>query len=84
MLISLCLFLIVLEPTKDVKAEVSRHQGTWKVVSFVRDGEPSSKKLTDSIVRIVEGDHVVWKRAGKSFAGTTFELDPSALPRRST
>ncbi len=56
------------------------HQGTWAVVSFVRDGKPSSKELTDSIVRIVEDDHVVWKRAGKSFAGTTFELDPSRTP----
>jgi uncharacterized protein (TIGR03067 family) len=81
MIASLMLFVLSLAPADDQKVEVARHQGTWNVVSFVRDGKPSSKELTDSIVRVVEGDHVVWRREGKSFAGTTFELDLSKDPK---
>ncbi len=58
--------------------ELERHQGTWRVVSFERDGTETPKEIIDSIERIVEGDHVVWKRNGKSFAGTTMKLDPKA------
>jgi len=64
-----------------VAREVKRHQGTWAVTSFVRGGKESPKSLTDSIVRVVDGDHVVWKRDGKSFAGTTVTLDPSKSPK---
>lgn len=67
--------------TDDLKREIERHQGTWAVTSFVRDGKESARDLVDSIVRIVKGDHVVWKRDGKSFAGTTVELDPSQTPK---
>ena len=60
--------------------ERERHQGTWQAVSFVRDGKETLKKIVDSIERMVEGDHVVWKRDGKSFAGTTMELIPGSDP----
>jgi uncharacterized protein (TIGR03067 family) len=65
----------------DPKAERERHQGTWQARSFVSDGVAAPADLVGSIVRVVEGDHVVWKRNGKSFAGTTVELDPSRTPR---
>lgn len=61
--------------------ELARHQGTWAVTRFVRDGKESPAELVNSIVRIVDGDHVVWKRDGKSFAGTKVELDPAADPK---
>ena len=60
--------------------ELKRHQGTWLVVSFERDGRKTPKDVTDSIVRLVENDHVTWTRSGKSFAGTTMVLDPKAEP----
>ncbi len=74
-----CLLLI---PSSDLaKEELARHQGTWAVTSFVRDGEETPKEIASSIVRIVEGDHVVWKREGKSFAGTSLVLDPTTDPK---
>jgi uncharacterized protein (TIGR03067 family) len=30
---------------------------------------------------VVTGDHVVWKRDGKSFAGTKIVLDPTSKPK---
>jgi uncharacterized protein (TIGR03067 family) len=64
-----------------LRREVARHQSTWAVTSFVRNGKVSPKEPTDTIVGVVEGDHVVWKLDGKSFAGTTSVLDPSKSPR---
>jgi uncharacterized protein (TIGR03067 family) len=82
---TLSLLAALLAPADDkadaLRREVARHQGTWAVTSFVRDGKASPKELTDSIVRVVEGDHVVWKRDGKRFAGTAVVLDPSKAPR---
>lgn len=57
------------------------HQGTWQAVAFVRDGKPTPDEVVLSITRTVEGDHIVWKRAGKAFAGTSFKLDPSTDPK---
>jgi uncharacterized protein (TIGR03067 family) len=61
--------------------EVERHQGTWLVTSFVSDGTEAAPEIVGSIRRVVKGDHVVWKRDGKSFAGTTVELDPTRAPK---
>jgi uncharacterized protein (TIGR03067 family) len=61
--------------------ERARHQGIWAVTSSIRDGEPASAEVVASIRRVVEGDHVVWKRDGKNFAGTRFEIDPTKTPR---
>jgi len=62
------------------QAELARHQGTWSVLSFRREGKDTPAEITQTIIRIVEGDHVVWKREGKSFAATKVELDPSKSP----
>lgn len=64
-----------------VKDELARHQGIWRVVSMTRDGQESAEEIVESIVRIVEGTRVVWKRDGKSFAATELELFPNARPR---
>ena len=71
--------LVLLFQSSDT-IELVRHQGTWRVVSFERDGKETPSEIIDSIERIVEGDHVLWKRNGKSFAGTTMKLDPKAEP----
>ena len=63
------------------KAERERHQGTWIATSFVFDGTETPKDIVATITRTVEGDHVVWKRDGKNFAGTKFVLDPSKNPK---
>src|SRR5262245_7445180 len=60
--------------------ELKRHQGTWTVTASIFDGQPAGAEVIRSIVRIVTGDHVVWKRDGKSFAGTRIELDSAREP----
>jgi uncharacterized protein (TIGR03067 family) len=67
-------------PDGTAKQELSKHQGTWAVKSSIFDGQPASAELVKSIEMIVTDDHVVWKRDGKSFAGTKIVLDPSARP----
>ena len=57
------------------------HQGAWTATSSIYDGQEAPEALVRSITRTVEKDHVVWKRDGKSFAGTRIELDPSRDPR---
>jgi uncharacterized protein (TIGR03067 family) len=64
-----------------VEDELKRHQGTWAVTSSIYDGQPASEEVVRSITRIANDNHVVWKRDGKSFAGTTVQLDPAAEPK---
>ena len=68
-------------PVKVVDAELDHHQGSWLATSFVYDGVETSKDIVETITREVEGDHVVWKRDGKNFAGTKVVLDPSKEPK---
>jgi uncharacterized protein (TIGR03067 family) len=67
-------------PAGDIGTELTRHQGVWAVTSFVREGKEAPQDVAHAIVREVKGDHVVWKRDGKNFAGTTVVLDPKAVP----
>lgn len=73
------LAFVCLTPSEDL--EIAKHQGTWRVVSFMLDGVETPKEIANSIVRVVEGDHVTWKREGKSFAGTTMILDAGTDPK---
>jgi hypothetical protein len=54
-----------------LQEEEAIHQGIWQVTSFMRNGKETAKETVDSIERLVDGKHVVWKRDGKRFAGTT-------------
>ncbi len=63
------------------RGELERHQGTWRTSTSIYDGKPAPDELVRPITRTVEKDHVVWKKDGKSFAGTRIELDPSRDPR---
>lgn len=77
-------FLIVSQASTEspeVKKELANHQGVWTTVSFHRDGKDAPDEIAHSITRTVDGDHVVWKRDGKSFSGSTIVLDPAASPR---
>src|SRR5262245_25538236 len=66
------------QPAKD---ELDRHQGTWRATSSIYEGQEAPAEIVRSITRTVEKDHVVWRRDGKSFAGTRIELDPSRDPK---
>ena len=64
------------------REDLEKQQGTWVAVVSVRRLEEASKDIVRTITRTVEGAHVVWKRGGKNFAGTTLELDPRQTPKR--
>jgi uncharacterized protein (TIGR03067 family) len=71
---------LALQAQEPAKQELEKHQGTWLAVSFRREGQETPREIVRTITRTVGGDHVVWKRDGKSFAGTTMTLDPSQDP----
>ena len=73
--------LIVLALAIDDPQEVARHQGIWVAVSMEREEVKTPLEIVETITRSVDGDHVVWKRSGKSFAGTTIKLDPATDPK---
>jgi uncharacterized protein (TIGR03067 family) len=62
------------------KQDLETQQGVWAVVSSRRGGSDADTNIVATIRRAVEGDHVVWTRSGKRFAGTTIVLDPKAKP----
>jgi len=74
-------FTVALADDKAVKEELERHHGTWRATSSIYDGQEAAEEIVHSITRTVEKDHVVWKRDGKSFAGTKIELDSSRDPK---
>jgi uncharacterized protein (TIGR03067 family) len=74
-----CAALAVAQET--ARDELAKQQGTWVVVLFRRDGQETPQEIVRTITRTVEGAHVVWKRDGKNFAGTTLELDPRQDPK---
>lgn len=77
------LMLLVWSPVSGdpAREELDRHQGVWRTSTSIHDGQEASAELARSITRTVSGDHVVWKRDGKSFAGTRIELDASRHPK---
>jgi uncharacterized protein (TIGR03067 family) len=72
---------VVTADDKSVKDELKRQEGTWSVTSSIYDGKAASEDLVRSIKRVVEGDHAVWERDGKRFAGTKIEVDPAREPK---
>jgi uncharacterized protein (TIGR03067 family) len=54
-----------------LQQEETLHQGVWQVTSFTRNGKETAKQTVDSIERMVDGKHVVWKR----------ELNPEINPK---
>jgi uncharacterized protein (TIGR03067 family) len=79
--IVLLLFGFAPQVPDPLTVERAKHQGTWAVTSSIRDGQPAAADVVASIRRVVDRDHVVWKRDGKNFAGTRFEIDPTKTPR---
>jgi uncharacterized protein (TIGR03067 family) len=70
------------DPADETTAqELERQQGTWQVVSSIRDGMEGDPEIVASIRRIVTGDHVVWERDGKPFSGSTIVVIPGTDPR---
>lgn len=69
------------EAAPDLKAELAKHQGVWRSVSFRRDGKETDPAVVRSITREADGDRVVWRRDGKSFSASTIVLDPTADPK---
>jgi len=66
---------------QELASEITKHQGTWLASSFRRDGKETPHEIVRTITRTVVKDHVVWKRNGKSFAGTAMVIDPKQSPK---
>lgn len=69
------------DDSPEMAEEKARHQGTWAVERSVRNGKEGPIEVIREIVREVDGNRIVWKRGGNSFAATTFELDPASDPK---
>ena len=76
-----CLCAVLAFAQRPAKEDLEKQQGTWVAVSFRRDGQDTPREIVRTITRTVEGEHVVWKRNGKSFAGTALVLDPGQDPK---
>lgn len=68
------------EVSAEVRAELARHAGTWRVESMIHEGEESDPDVARSIERVVEGDRVVWRRDGKSFSASRIVVNPGVEP----
>lgn len=80
--LSVCLlFALIGQADDSAPNPLIQQQGIWNVVSFNRNETQTPKEITDSIIRIVDNDHVIWKRNGKAFAGTKMILDDSKNPK---
>lgn len=70
------------EPKDDLtKAELARHQGVWATMTFEHEGQKGTDDVVKSVMREVSGDHVVWRRNGKPFSGSSITLDIKAIPK---
>lgn len=67
-------------PDSASQRALDRQQGVWRAVSSVREGQAGPPEVIATITRRVEGNHVTWSRDGKTFAGSTIELRPDAIP----
>jgi uncharacterized protein (TIGR03067 family) len=79
--IVLCSWALTIQAQEPANREIAKHQGTWLASSFRRDGQETPQEIVRTITRTVVQDHVVWKRNGKSFAGTAMVLDPRQSPK---
>ena len=79
--IVVCPWALTIQAQEPANREIAKHQGTWLASSFRRDGQETPQEIVRTITRTVVKDHVVWKRNGKSFAGTAMVLDPGQSPK---
>jgi uncharacterized protein (TIGR03067 family) len=79
--IVVCQWALTIEAQQPASREIEQHQGIWLASSFRRDGQETPQEIVRTITRTVVGDHVVWKRNGKDFAGTALVLDPRQSPK---
>jgi len=75
-----CACALTIQAQEPASREITKHQGTWLASSFRRDGQQTPQEIVRTITRTGVNDHVVWKRNGKSFAGTAMVLDPRQSP----
>ncbi len=72
------LFLAVDDrPTPD---ETAAMQGTWKIESFINNGETLSNDTFSSWRRIVKDDRVIWKRGDEVLVELAIKYNPRAKP----
>lgn len=64
---------------KSGKAELDRFTGTWRGVSYVKDGKEASKEEAGRLRLVVAGEKYTLTEGGQTIEGT-HQLDPTKRP----
>ena len=66
----------------DTQRELAKLQGTWKVVSLVRDGvESTADELKQWTLLTIKGSDYYWGENQQGAGGTIVSIDPSTNPK---
>jgi uncharacterized protein (TIGR03067 family) len=66
----------------DMQKLLAKLQGTWRVVSLVRDGaESTADELKQWPVLTIKGSDFYWGENGQGAGGTIVRIDPTANPK---
>jgi uncharacterized protein (TIGR03067 family) len=68
-------------PEKDVKAEMKKMEGTWRLVSAISDGKPWPDERVKAITIAIKADGTWVEDDGKEKFEATFTIDPRKSPK---
>lgn len=69
------------QPDDATKQELDRLQGTWRIESFTIDGNKLDQEAYKDWLRIVDGQHIVWKRPGETMVELDIKIYPTQSPK---
>jgi uncharacterized protein (TIGR03067 family) len=78
LLAPLALLLVAADPASDKDAKAL--QGTWKVVSFEKEGKNAPEDVTKALTMTIKGD-MITVNDGKKDESATFSLDATKKPK---
>jgi uncharacterized protein (TIGR03067 family) len=67
-----------------VAKELKRLEGTWQAVASEKDGRKAPAAVVKSLKFIIAGSKYTIQKDGKTTEEGTFQIDPSAKPRKLT
>ena len=66
----------------DTQKELAKLQGTWRVVSLVRDGvESTAEELKQWPLLTIKGSNYYWGENGGGAGGAVVRIDPTTNPK---
>jgi len=73
--------LAVAEPKKSASPDLMGIQGTWKIVSYARDGKAADEPV-GMIVEFTESKVTIKPRDGRKQREGTYKLDPNVIQKQ--